>query len=181
LLSLVIPGQGISCSNVKLHLSTGEMEHEFIRCDSISSYEVSNNLNYLTVQQNNATIEIYGIVPPVNDTGYIVIFGDSSDSGQVQIIEALRVPVIINNGTPTQTPTPEVTVTVQDTISAPVTDTPCPVVTEEKKKDKPIPSMDYAPLIGLGLLFIAIGGGCYYAGRWSYNNEVNKGDIERRL
>ena len=107
LISLCTPVLGLTCSNIKIQVSGASMNDK-ITCDSISDFEVSPELSFLTVIQSINNIHISGNITGRNVTGYIQIYGQySASSGQIDIRDAIRVPVIINAGsTPTPIPNP---------------------------------------------------------------------------
>jgi hypothetical protein len=117
LICLCAPAFGLTCSNDKIQAS-GAFMNDKITCDSITDFEVSPELSFLTVKQSVNSIHISGNITGRDVTGYIRIYGQiSASSGAFDIRDSVRVPVIINAGsTPPPALTP--TLTIQTTIPA---------------------------------------------------------------
>src|SRR5665647_1514531 len=127
LISLCAPALGLTCSNIKIQESGASMNAK-ITCDSISNFEVSPELSFLTVIPSVNSIHISGNISGRDVTGYIRIYGQYSvSSGEVDIRDSIRVPVIIN-AVSTPTPTPTHILTKQTTIPTKPTYTPIPAV-----------------------------------------------------
>jgi len=132
LISLCAPALGLTCSNVKIQVS-GTSMNDKITCDSISDFEVSPELSFLTIIQSVNSIHISGDISGRNVTGFIRIYGQYSvSSGQFDIRDAIRVPVIINAGS-TPTPTPTHTLTIQTTIPTTTHGTTIPTTNPSQK------------------------------------------------
>jgi hypothetical protein len=123
LISLCAPALGLTCSNVKIQASGASMNDK-ITCDSISNFEVSPELSFLTVIPSINSIHISGNITGRDVTGYIRIYGQYSvSSGEVDIRDSIRVPVIINAGSK-PTPTPTHILTLQTMVQTKQTYTP---------------------------------------------------------
>jgi hypothetical protein len=127
LICLCAPAFGLTCSNDKIQAS-GAFMNDKITCDSITDFEVSPELAFLTVRQSVNSIHVSGNITGREVTGYIRIYGQiSASSGAFDTRDSIRVPVIINAGsTPPQTVTP--TLTIQTTIPTKPTYAPIPAV-----------------------------------------------------
>jgi hypothetical protein len=106
---LCAPAGALRCSNVKIQAS-GASLNDKISCDTITGFEVSPELSFLNVRQDGNDILLSGNIQGIDKTGFIRIYGkDESSGSQINIKTAMRVPVVINQGstpTPTATPTP---------------------------------------------------------------------------
>lgn len=125
---IISTASAISCSNVKISLSgSGQSGHEIISCDGISSYEISPELSFMNVVQTGNSLDVSGDITGKTAYGFITIYG-ATVPGQVAVRSGIRVPVIINSGTPTPT------ITITKTLTPEPTKTVKPEKT--KKEDK---------------------------------------------